>query len=59
MDFRRVGQRIIVAAYADLPNGLEIFSLTPILNQADPKITETANNIAKLLGSPEGTCRLI
>jgi hypothetical protein len=58
MDFRRVGQQIVVAVYSDLPKGFEFFSLFP-LDPADSKVTAAANNISKVLGVRAGTCRVI
>jgi len=58
MDFRRVGQQIVVSVYSDLPKGLELLSFLPV-NPTNPKIAETANIISKLLGVPEGTCHAI
>jgi hypothetical protein len=58
MDFRRIGEQVVVAVYSDLPKGFEFFSLFP-LDPADSKITTVANNISKLLAAPAGTCRVI
>jgi hypothetical protein len=58
MDFRRVGQQIVVAVYSDILKGLEIFSLIPA-DPTNPQVNQVADNVAKLLGVPPGTCRLI
>jgi hypothetical protein len=58
MDLRRIGPRIIISVYADLPEGLEFFSMFPP-NPKDPKITEVEKQFAKLLGAREGACHLI
>jgi hypothetical protein len=58
VDFRRIGQQIIVSIYAELPPGFEFFMLFPP-DPTSPQIIEAEKNISKLLGAAEGTCRLI
>jgi branched-subunit amino acid ABC-type transport system permease component len=58
IELRRIGDRIVVSVYADLPKELAFFSLISP-DPTDPKILEGENNIDTLLGSPPGTCHLI
>jgi hypothetical protein len=58
LDFRRIGQRIVVAEYSDLPKGFEFFQLFPI-DPDNPQANQEAASIERLLNAKPGTCRLI
>jgi hypothetical protein len=58
IDVRRIGQRVIVSAYADLPKGMEFFSMIPP-DPTLPQVVTAEKQIAQFLGANDGACHLI
>lgn len=58
LEMRRIGPRIMVTAYPDLPQEFSIFSLFPA-DPSSPQVAPAEKQVSKMLGWPEGTCHVI
>jgi hypothetical protein len=58
IDVRRIGPRIIVSAYADMPKEFSIFSMIPPDPEL-PQVKTAEKQISQFLGVKEDTCHLI
>lgn len=57
VDIRRIGPRLVVSAYADLPKELSFFAMFPP-DPTLPQVIAAEKQLGELLGAP-GTCHLI
>jgi len=58
LEMRRIGPRIMVTAYPDLPKEFSIFSLFPA-DPSSPQIAPAEKQVSKMFGWPEGTCHVV